>query len=140
MPVKQRRNSIDHFLCVDALRFELLHNIQKLIVDVRLKCKLVFHSIEIAERVLNFQSLKNERLSSGSATLRLTDDEVVVVPIALPFVPVGTLEIRLTEIGVDKVRLEKHKESFFSSFLLDLQRLTSTHWEQSSGRSLCVDP
>ena len=40
------------------LGFELLHNVEEVIIHLRLVAKLQFHLVQVTERVLNFQPLE----------------------------------------------------------------------------------
>ena len=52
---------------INALRLELLHNVQKVIIDLRLVAKLVLDLVQIGQCILHFQPRKlSTACSAGS--------------------------------------------------------------------------
>lgn len=55
--LKQIGYSLDDTGRIDALRLELLHDVQEIIVHLRLIAELVLDLVQIAERILDLQAL-----------------------------------------------------------------------------------
>lgn len=66
MTFEELRNPTDDPWSVNALGFELLHNVKEIIVHLGLAAKLQFHLIKIRKCILHLQSLKLLPLSRCS--------------------------------------------------------------------------
>ena len=51
-------DSLDNSGGIDRLRFKLLHNVQEVVVNLRLISELVLDLIEVGKGILDFQALK----------------------------------------------------------------------------------
>ena len=58
VPFKQVRYSADDSWSINALRFEFLHDIQEIIVDLRLVTKLELDLVQVREGIFHFQPLE----------------------------------------------------------------------------------
>lgn len=58
MALEELGDSADHTWCINALRLELLHDIQEVIVDLRLIAKLKLNLIQIGKSIFNLEPLK----------------------------------------------------------------------------------
>lgn len=55
---EQLGHTTNHSWGVNALRFKFLHDVKKIIVDLRLTTKLQLHLVKIGQRVLHLKPLK----------------------------------------------------------------------------------
>lgn len=68
---KKLGHSADDPRCVNTLRLELFHYIQKVIVDLRLVSKLEFHLVQIRQSIFNLEPLELLALHRGLRSSRM---------------------------------------------------------------------
>ena len=70
MTPEKTGDSSDNSGCVDALTLELFHDVQEVVVHLRLVAEFVFHLVQVGEGILNFESLKVSAVSVVSPACR----------------------------------------------------------------------